>query len=167
MLEFESSDNISSGDQFKRTTLQRFVRPLIEDNGFSCYYLEAGEGFQLGRLVQQSGLTATLTNNTSSLTPITNQFSSNINIFAPATINYTIERNNINRTGKLRINYQIGGSVVYEDEYSEHSDIGVTLSANTYDPAQPIILYYTTTSTGINANLIYDINYHTANNAPF
>jgi hypothetical protein len=167
VLEFESSDNISSGDQFKRTTLQRFVRPLIEDNGFSCYYLEAGEGFQLGRLVQQSGLTATLTNNTSSLTPITNQFSSNINILAPATINYTIERNNINRTGKLRINYQIGGSVVYEDEYSEHSDIGVTLSANTYNPAQPIILYYTTTSTGINANLIYDINYHTANNAPF
>lgn len=167
VLEFESSDNISSGDQFKRSTVDRFTKPLIEDNGFSCYYLEAGEGFQLGRLVQQPGISATLTNNTTSLTPIINQFSSNINILAPATIYYTIDRNNVNRTGCMRINYQIGNAVVYEDDYSEHSDIGVTLSANIFDPAQPIILYYTTTNTGINANLIYDIRYHTANNAPF
>ena len=167
VLEFESSDNISSGDQFKRTASQRFIIPVFEDNGFSCYYLEAGEGFQLGRLVQQPGLTATLTNNISSLTPITNQFSSNIDIVAPATVRYTIERNNINRTGTMRINYQVGSGVVYEDDYSEFSDVGVILSANTYAPGQPIILYYTTTNTGINANLIYDINYHTANNAPF
>lgn len=168
VLEFESSDNISSGDQFKRIAGDRFSRPVIEDNGFSCYYVEAGEGFQLGRLVQQPGTTATLTNNISSLTPITNQFSSNINIVAPSTIHYTIDRNNVNRTGRMIINFEATtGLVIYEDEYSEYSDIGVTLSANTFAAGQPIILYYTTTNTGINANLIYDIRYHTANNAPF
>lgn len=167
VLEFESNDNISSGDQFMRTAAHRLIRPLVEDNGFSCYYLEAGDGYQLGRLVQQPGVSATLTNNITSLTPITNQFGSNVNIFGPATVSYTIDRNNVNRTGQMRINFQVGGTVLYDDEYSEHSDIGVTLSANSYAPGQPIILYYKTTSTGINANLIYDIKYHTANNAPF
>lgn len=166
VLEFESSDNISSGDQFLRSFNDRITKPLIEDNGNSCYYLEAGDGFQLGRLVQQPGTTATLTNNISSLTPVTNQFSSNVNIFGPATVNYTIERNGINRTGQLRINYQVGSTIVYDDEYSEFSDIGVTLSANVFSNVSPIIMYYTTTNTGINANLIYDIRYHTANNAP-
>lgn len=168
VLEFESSDNISSGDQFKRLASDRFTKPVVEDNGFSCYYLEAGEGFQLGRLVQQPGTSATLTNNITSLTPITNQFSSNINIVSPATVHYTIDRNNVNRTGRMIINFEATtGLVIYEDEYSEYSDLGVTLTANTFAAGQPIILYYTTTNTGINANLIYDIRYHTANNAPF
>lgn len=167
VLEFESSDNISSGDQFLRSANDRLVFPLIEDNGNSCYYLEAGEGFQLGRLVQQPGTSATLTDNTTSLTPVTNQFSANVDILGPATVSYTIERNGVNRTGAMRINFQSGVSVVYDDEYSEFSDIGVSLSANIFSPASPIILYYTTTSTGIDANLIYDIRYHTANNAPF
>jgi hypothetical protein len=167
ILEFESSDNISSGDQFKRPVNDRLVFPLIEDNGNSCYYLEAGEGFQLGRLVQQPGTGATLTDNTIALTPITNQFSSNVDIFAPATVSYTIERNGVNRTGSMRINFQSGATVVYDDEYSEFSDVGVALSANIFSPISQIILYYTTTSTGIDANLIYDIRYHTANNAPF
>jgi hypothetical protein len=167
VLEFESDDNISSGDQFKRSANDRFVKSIIQDNGFSCYYLEAGEGFQLGRLVQQPGTRATLTDNTSTLTPITNQFSSNVDIFTPATVSYTIDRNGINRIGSMRINFQSGATVIYDDEYSEFSDIGVALSANIFSPTSQIILYYTTTSTGIDANLIYDIRYHTANNAPF
>jgi hypothetical protein len=88
-------------------------------------------------------------------------------LFTPATVSYTIDRNGVNRTGTMRINFQSGATVVYDDEYSEFSDIGVTLSANIFSPVSPIILYYTTTNTGINANLIYDIKYHTANNAPF
>jgi hypothetical protein len=166
VLEFESNDNISSGDQFKRSDNDRLIESLIEDNGFSCYYLEAGEGFQLGRLVQQPGTRATLTDNTSTLTPITNQFSSNVNIFTPATVSYTIDRNGVNRTGSMRINFQSGVNVIYDDEYSEFNDIGVVLSANIFSPISPIILYYTTTNTGIDADLIYDIRYHTANNAP-
>jgi len=167
IIEWESSDNISNSDHFKRPANDRQVFSVIEDNGFSCYYLEASAGYQLGRLVQQPGTRATLINNTTTGTPVTNQFSSNVNLFTPATVFYTIDRNGVNRTGTMRINFQSGATVVYDDEYSEFSDIGVTLSANIFSPVSPIILYYTTTNTGINANLIYDIKYHTANNAPF
>jgi hypothetical protein len=167
VINFESHNNISSGDQFKRTTADRFTFSVVEDNGFNCYYIEAGIAYQLGRLVQGTGTTATLTNNTASAIPVVNQFSSNVNILTPSTISYTIERNGFNRTGTMRINYQVGGSVVYDDEYSEISDIGVALSANVFSNVSPIILYYTTTNTGISANLVYDIKYHTANNTPF
>ena len=159
-------NNISSGDQFKRTTADRFTVSIVEDNGFNCYYIEAGVAYQLGRLVQVTGTTATLTNNTAAAVPVVDQYSSNVNVLTPSTITYTIDRNGANRTGTMRINYQVGGSVVYDDEYSEISDIGVTLSANVFSNVSPIILYYTTTNTGINANLIYDIKYHTANNTP-
>jgi hypothetical protein len=166
VIEFESHNNISSGDQFKRTELDRFSISVVEDNGFNCYFIEAGSSYQLGRLVQQTGTTATLVDNTASLTPVTSQYSANVNLIAPATISYTIERNGANRTGVLKTNYLVGGSVVYDDEYSEISDIGVTLSANVFSNVSPVILYYTTTSTGSNANLIYDVKYHTANNSP-
>lgn len=166
VLEFESHNNISSGDQYKRLIADKFASPVVEDNGYNCYYIEAGESYQLGRLVQQTGTTATLTDNTTSSTPITSQYGANVALVSPATISYTVERNGTNRTGTMRVNYQVGGAVVYDDEYSEHSDIGVTLSANIFSSVSPIILYYTTTNTGFDANLVYDIKYHTANNAP-
>jgi hypothetical protein len=167
ILEFESNNNISSGDQFKRPFIDRLAVPVVEDGGFSCYYIEAEAGFQLGRMVQQPGTSATLVNNTATPLPVTTQFGANVDVLGPATISYTIDRNNVNRTGTMRINFQAGATVVYDDEYSEFSDIGVVLSADIFSPVSPIILYYTTTNTGIAANLIYDIRYHTANNAPF
>jgi hypothetical protein len=72
------------------------------------------------------------------------------------TINYSIERANQVRQGYLRLGH-VGTTVVYDEEYTETTDLGVTLVP--YDLGSNIAgLYYTTTNTGYTANLTFSIS---------
>ena len=75
-------------------------------------------------------------------------------IFGSTTTNfiYSISRGQSFRSGTIQ-SAQVNGSVVYQDDYSETSDTGVTLSLFVYGNAA--VIRYTTTSTGTNANLTY------------
>ena len=75
-------------------------------------------------------------------------------IFGSTTTNfiYSISRGQSFRSGTIQ-SAQVGGNVVYQDDYSETSDTGVTLSLFAYGNAA--VVRYTTTSTGTNANLTY------------
>jgi hypothetical protein len=73
------------------------------------------------------------------------------------------------RTGSLRVTWNdVSGAVLYDDEYSESSDIGLTFSARYHDGGDhtPVEILYTTTDIGIDIDLQYSIKYHTANNSP-
>lgn len=73
-----------------------------------------------------------------------------------ATINYSIIRNNDVRQGYMRVGHN-GSTVVYDEEYTETTDIGVTLAA--YNVSSNVAqLYYTTTNTGYDANLTFTIS---------
>lgn len=88
---------------------------------------------------------ATLTDNTSGT--ITTYYTQNPGFV----LNYVIERRADVRTGYLRVS-QLSGNVAYDEEYTETNDIGVTFTV-TGNVAGNATVYYTTTSTGYNANL--------------
>ncbi len=113
-----------------------------------------------------ANLNATVANLTSivgNLAPITtlllNNTSSNIaNVSLDSVgsqiINYNITRNTAVRIGSIKVvNYF--GNVVYDDEYSETINTGVTLYFTGNLVTNTAVLGYTTTNTGDSGNLTY------------
>jgi hypothetical protein len=176
ILEFAAHGSSSVNDSFYRefetTNNRRYPMgqlgvPVIEDNGFQGTYLNAEEGLQMGRLMQTTGYTAVLADATPTATVIENNFEGNLRVEAPGTITYVAERNEEFRTGSFRVTWNDSG-VLYDEEYTESSDIGLTFTArfhedNVHPPAE---VFYTTTDTGVDIDLRYSIKYHTANNSP-
>ena len=143
--------------------------PVIEDNGFQGTYLNAEEGLQMGRMVQTTGYTAVLNDNTPTANIITNNFQGNLRVHGPGTITYVAQRDEDYRTGSFRVTWNDTLNVVsYDEEYTESSDIGLTLTAAFHQNLNhpPVEVFYTTTDTGVDINLQYSIKYHTANNSP-
>jgi len=143
--------------------------PLIEDNGFQGTYLNAEEGLQMGRMVQTTGYTAVLADNTPTANIITNNFQGNLRVQGPGTITYVAQRDDDYRTGSFRVTWNdASGAVLYDEEYTETSDIGLTLTATFHEGGNhpPVEVFYTTTDVGVDIDLQYSIKYHTANNSP-
>jgi hypothetical protein len=177
VLEFAAHGSSSVNDSFyrefeltnnRRYPMGQFGRAVIEDNGFQATYLNAEEGLQMGRLVQTTGYTAVLTDATPTATIVENNFEGNLRIEAPGTITYVAERDEEYRTGSFRVTWNDALGVLWDEEYTESSDIGLTFTArfhedNIHPPAE---VFYTTTDTGVDIDLRYSIKYHTANNSP-
>ena len=70
------------------------------------------------------------------------------------TLDYTIVRGTSSRVGTMRVT-QLSGTAVYDDEYTQTGDTGVTLSWA--GNATISLMTYTTTSTGSNATFTYYI----------
>ena len=119
----------------------------------------------MGRLFQSAGFTATLLNNTLMSIAIVNELGVPVYMTSPGVLSYVIERNGVNRSGTMRVNWN-GTNLFWDEEYSEASDIGVTLSAVYNNPIQPAVIYYTTTDATFNATIKFDIKYHTTLNSP-
>ena len=165
VLEFASHGCSSANDSYIRSLDERYSNPVIEDNGFQANYVDAFDGFQLGRLYQSAGVFATLNDAATTANVMTNSLGINVYVQSPATVSYVCERNGVNRTGYMRVNWT-GTDIFWDEEYSESADIGVQFSATVGNEDAPVVLYYTSTATGFVANLRYDIRFHTANNAP-
>ena len=142
--------------------------PVIQDNGISAIYLNGEEGLQMGRLVQTTGHTAVLTDNTPTATVVVNELNGNVRIEGPGTITYVAERNEEFRTGSFRVAWNDVDGVFWDEEYTESSDIGLTLTARFHEEGvhPPAELFYTLTDAVGDVNLQYSIKYHTANNSP-
>ena len=159
--EFETTDN-------RRYGMTQLGKAIIEDNGFRTAYLNPEEGLQMGRLVQTTGFTAVLLDATPTANVVTNDMEGNLRVEGPGTITYVAERNDEFRTGSLRITWNDTLGVLWDEEYSESSDIGLTFTARFHEEGlhPPAEVFYTTTDTGSDVNLQYSIKYHTANNSP-
>jgi len=178
VLEFAAHGSSSVNDSFYRSYIGTNNRrdpmvfvglPIIKDNGFQGTYLNSEEGLQMGRMVQTTGYTAVLNDATPTANVITNNFQGNLRVHGPGTITYVAIRDEDHRTGSFRVTWNdTSGAVYYDDEYTESSDIGLTLTATFHEGAShpPIEVFYTTTNTGVDINLQYSIKYHTANNSP-
>jgi hypothetical protein len=182
VLEFAVNGSSSVNDSFYRTYRNTQNRryemrgtptsqglSVIKDNGFSSIYLNGEEGLQMGRMVQTTGHTAILADATAVPTVVVNEINGNVRIDGPGTITYVALRDDDYRTGSLRVTWNdVSGVVLYDDEYTESSDIGLTFSARYHDGGNhtPVEILYTTTDTNIDIDLQYSIKYHTANNSP-
>ena len=73
-------------------------------------------------------------------------------------MNYTVDRAGNVQSGSFRIAFsQTANAVAYTDSNVRTSDIGVGFTARTVANAAQARIYYTTTSTGVDANLVYTI----------
>ena len=181
VLEFAVDGSSSVNDSFYRTYQETYNRryrmngtvtykglSVIKDNGCSAIYLNGEEGLQMGRLMQTTGHTAVLLDNTPSPDIVVNELDGNVRIDSPGTMTYVAVRNDEYRTGSFRVTWNDALGVLYDEEYTESSDIGLTFTArfheeNVHPPAE---VFYTTTDTGNDIDLQYSIKYHTANNSP-
>jgi hypothetical protein len=177
ILEFAVDGSSSVNDSFYRahedTDNRRYVMngsglPVINDNGFSAIYLNGEEGLQMGRMMQTVGHNAVLTDATSDATVVVNEINGNVRVEQPGTITYVATRNEEYRTGSFRVTWNDALGVLYDEEYTESSDIGLTFTARFHEEGihPPAELFYTTTDTGDNIDLQYSIKYHTPNNTP-
>lgn len=91
--------------------------------------------------------TALLVDNTTSNIATISMQSKNSQI-----IDYTIVRDIASRVGTIQVT-NINGQPVYQDEYSQTADTGITLSF--VGNSSAVVMRYSATSTGVSANLTY------------
>ena len=92
-------------------------------------------------------VTTLLLNNTTANIAAITVWSANSQI-----INYNITRNTAIRIGSIKVT-NLAGNVSYDDDYSETTNTGVTLSFSAN--ANAVVMGYTTTNTGDSGNLTY------------
>jgi hypothetical protein len=177
VLEFAVHGSSSVNDSFYRsyqnTDNRRYVMngiglPVIDDNGISAIYLNGEEGLQMGRMVQTVGRTAVLTDATTMPTVVVNEINGNLRIEGPGTVTYVAIRDEEHRTGSFRVTYNDALGVLWDEEYTESSDIGLTFTARFHEESihPPVEVFYTTTDTGVDIDLQYSIKYHTPDTTP-
>ena len=147
VLTWATANNYSIGDLFNRSNV--VIKPLIEITGVTAP--TKVNITTSGSLQETPGFTETLTNNTTANTALT-LVSSTVS----AIIDYSVVRGTAKRIGSIKITH-FNGSVVYEDDYSEIGTPGVTLAFVGDSSANSAVLGYTTTNTGTNATIKYNI----------
>jgi hypothetical protein len=147
-----NDNNVSAYDSFQRPDNDAIVIPrIIVVGGTST----TSSQLQHGRYARELGKTFTLA-------PSFTQtiLSMNSTYTKAFRMDYTIVRNTSIRTGQLTVAAaQSDGSSLtlsYDDEYSENSPVGVTLSVN--QAGSQVNVVYTTTA-GSSASLTYSLHY--------
>lgn len=155
-----ADQNVSVGDMFERTSAYATTYPRIDTNYTKSIAFTGGDKVKLGTLSIESGIRTTLVNNTSSATTIFTINSAAIKAFE---IKYTITRGSPSvavRTGTYTVVASTdgtGGTLTSNDTGFQNSSTGVTFSVT--ETASVISFKYTTTNTGVDAELFYSISY--------
>jgi hypothetical protein len=138
VITWNTPNNYSIGDVFERTTTDQKVVPLI-----STVTDQSGSLTQVstaGAVQDTPGATITLTDGTTANTTLV------LSTLTPAAqIDYRVTRSNGYRIGTMHVSHY-NGTVVYDDEYSESSSLGVTLNFIGNTTTNTATLSYTTTA---------------------
>lgn len=151
IINFNQSNNISIGDMFERTDDYADVYSRIYVAGTSSIGIVNGKYLELGSSTIASEAEATLTNNTSNQTLYT--FDSLV--YRSVTLNYSITRDDGVRHGSFVVVPTGGGTLTYNDDYTENQSLGVTLSASQI--GDNVSILYTTTNTGVDGSIASSI----------
>jgi hypothetical protein len=155
IIDFISANNISVGDIFDRTDQYATTHQRINLNGTASIGFTNGQQLAMGPYVRESGLTVSLTNNTTS--PATAFSYSELGIWSLG-IDYNISRANTYRTGRLSIVLANGaGALTYTDDFSENISTGITLTVT--QSGSEIFVKYISTNTGSAGSLTYSITH--------
>ena len=155
IIDFISANNISVGDIFDRTDQYATTYQRINLNGTASIGFTNGQQMAMGPYVRESGLTVSLTNNTTS--PTTAFSYSELGIWSLG-IDYNISRANTYRTGRLSIVLENGsGALTYTDDFSENTSTGITLTVT--QSGSEIFVKYISTNTGSAGSLTYSITH--------
>lgn len=148
-ITFNDNNNFSIGDSFDRNSSDYTYYPSIETNGYTSYLVAQDRGVVNGRVTSGTGYLANLDVSGSTITAnlqfIPTQYKN-------LTVNYTANTTSGQRTGTLRVARvgTSGGAYTFDDEYTETTDIGLTLSV---DSTTGDIEYTATAATNFSYNL--------------
>jgi hypothetical protein len=158
---FQGNNNISVGDMFERSDEYAAVHPRVDIGSTISIATTNGSQIQLGRKTVQSGLTSVLLDNIPEGSPDT-VLTVNTNITSKSfKIDYSTTRSgNIDgyRTGTFWVasNATGTGNVVFMDDYTENTPIGINLTATQVE--SNVLIQYNST-VGSNAVMNYSVSY--------
>jgi hypothetical protein len=148
VISFTNDNNVSIADMFERDDTDAAVQPRIEVTGGAT---TTGTQLQLGRYTRENGRTFALANNVVNQTVTT----VNCDLVRAFRMDYTITRDTNVRTGSLFVAADSSTTYGFNDNYTENTSTGITLSVS--QTAEVISIRYTSTNTGLTGTLTYSI----------
>jgi hypothetical protein len=148
IIDIDGNNNVCIGDMFERGDGYVSNYPRININNRQVIATMNGKEMQLGTFKRESGFSEVVVGNTVSATTIA---SSDLEAFS---VNYTIIRDTVKRTGIINVTNDLLGNIVYTDDFNQTATTGVVLTV--IDNAGTADIKYTATA-GVNGTFIYSI----------
>jgi hypothetical protein len=147
IIDIDGNNNVSISDMFERADAYAGTYARININSTASIATTNGKQIQVGTYTRDSGLSATLVNNSSGTA-----FTSTLTAFS---VNYTIVRNNTRRTGTLTITNFNGVGLSWQDDFVQNATTGITLSVS--QSSGTVTVGYNASNTGVNGTMYYSI----------
>jgi polygalacturonase len=145
---FGNDNNVSVSDMFARVDSDAVTQPRVKINGG---VVDTGTQIQLGRYARESGRTVALGNN-QSLQPVVVVSTNYTHAFR---MDYTIERDTNYRHGTLTVATNTSATLTFNDNFTENSSTGITLSVS--QVGSDVTIQYSSTNTGLTGTLTYSL----------
>jgi hypothetical protein len=145
---FGNDNNVSVSDMFSRVDADAVTQPRVKINGG---VVDTGTQIQLGRYARESGRTVALGNN-QSLQPVVVVSTNYTHAFR---MDYTIERDTNYRHGTLTVATNTSATLTFNDNFTENTSTGITLSVSQVGSA--VTIKYSSTNTGLTGTLTYSL----------
>ena len=147
VIVFQANNNYSIADTFSRSIANSNNVPRVSSAGYAVISAAIDDAFALGSSHQLPGRQVTLVNG------IINYIV--IPYITHGIIDYSIRRGTIIRSGTIKFVVQPGQPPMYDEEYTENSNIGITTSLTSLSGATNLIV--TLSNLGLDATLNFDV----------
>ena len=145
---FGNDNNVSVSDMFARVDSDAVTQPRVKINGGVG---NTGTSIQLGRYARESGRTVVLNNNVA-LQPVVVVSTNYTHAFR---MDYTIERDTNFRHGTLTVATNTSATLTFNDNYTENTSTGITLTVS--QVGTDVTIEYSSTNTGLTGTLTYSL----------
>ena len=153
IIDIQDSNNISISDMFDRNDADAVTYPRINLNNTVSIATTNGSQLAMGTYTRQSGIQGTLINDTSATI-----FGIDTTQAIAFSVNYTITRGSLYRTGTLVVSSNDGsGNPTTSDDYVQNGDTGITLSAS--QTGTTVSVNYTASNLGDPGTINYSTTY--------
>ena len=164
IIDIQQDNNISISDMFQRADAYTTIYPRIDTNDTVSIATTNGQQLSLGTFKRNSGTVKPIVGNTSSPATL---FTIDANQTIAFSFNYTINRNNSFRTGRVTVasngSSAITNPLAWEDVFTENTadaslagNTGVTFSIT---QASNIITVAYTSTAGVSGTIYYSVTY--------
>jgi hypothetical protein len=147
IIDIDGDNNVSVGDMFERSDAFATTYARININGTATIATTNGRQIQAGTYTRDSGLIATLVNNSSGTA-----FTSTLTAFS---VNYTIVRGTSRRTGTIVVTNLTGTGLSWQDDFVQNTATGITLGVS--QTGGTVTVSYSATNTGVNGTMYYSV----------
>jgi hypothetical protein len=147
IVDIDGNNNVSIGDMFERADAFATTYARININGTATIATTNGRQIQVGTYTRDSGLIATLVNNSSGTA-----FTSTLTAFS---VDYTIVRGTSRRTGTIVVTNLNGTGLSWQDDFVQNVATGIIISVS--QAGGTVTVSYSATNTGVNGTMYYSV----------